>query len=158
MSTLPENFQELVELDLRDKCTEDQMDVLENNLDDWRAELLLSLTALDRQFSNRRSDVIADGTTQVKKDYTAWKAKAVGRKHAIVNRLQDVKIMIKERNVDIKADEHPSENSSVVGSPANRAQMSAMILAANIRAGVKNPVKTSLDQLRELCEGLVRHE
>jgi hypothetical protein len=148
------SLQEVVELDLFGKCTDAQEDFLHDNLDEWRDELALSLKALDHQFTTRRASMLENGSTEVKKEYTIWKAKACGRKHAICTRIQDVNAWIKERNMEAKANEHPSRDSSIVGSSANRGQMAAIILAANIEAKTKNPVKKSLAQLRALCEGL----
>jgi hypothetical protein len=146
-------FEDLVELDLFGKCNEQQEIQLDNELERWRDELVCRLKELDSLFFDLKTS--SAGTPAAKTDYFTWKSKAIGRKLAIVNRLQDVKLMIKDASIEASDTEaKKTKDEKITMSISNMGQMATLILSANIRAGTKNPVNRTLIQVTTLCRGL----
>jgi hypothetical protein len=90
----------IVERELKGlELTESESQMLHGDLDKWKQELVVKLQDIERQFTSRRADSIQKSTREARIEYELWRKSAIGRKLAIVSRLQDINLLRKNRNV-----------------------------------------------------------
>jgi hypothetical protein len=86
--------------------TESESQQLYGDIDKWRGELVLKLQYVDIQLTQRRAEFLAaKDPKKARIEYETWKKGAMGYKLAIVNRLSEIKMLIKQKNVISKDDE-----------------------------------------------------
>lgn len=95
-NTIDHEFEALVELDIQKLATEDQQQELMEDLELWRDTLLSNLRAIETQLAEWRTKVNKREVSKTR--YESWKATAVARKTAVLERLTECKALLKEDN------------------------------------------------------------
>lgn len=111
MDKILASVREITTMDVKGHdLSRDDMDALYHDPEEWKRELLILLSDVDQQFTERKAASIKDGSSEARKQYAYWRAKAVGYKKAICARLQEIKLMVKDKNIADSENRYASTN------------------------------------------------
>lgn len=96
---IDDEFEQIVELDIRKAATEEQVEELMDDPESWRDVLLSKLRNIETQLSDAKAKAIKYKTVAEMKEYAAWKAQATAYKAMILDRLTEAKACLKELNI-----------------------------------------------------------
>jgi hypothetical protein len=106
------------EMDNQEALSESEYQKLLGNVDLWKQILSEKVAALDTSFANNKAESFLDcakfknGSQEMKdrrNQYEEWKARAVGYKRVLLKKLQEVKLIQKQRNIDDRKERPHSE-------------------------------------------------
>lgn len=96
------NIEQLVDKELKGSTSEEELQHLHGNPEEWRRVLSDKVRDIDLQLTKRHQENVPGTPAQVRSEYNKWRGSAVAYKNVLVGKLSEIKSIIKYRNVIAK--------------------------------------------------------